>query len=65
MVFEMYKIEKFKVGTAGNYTYIISDSVSKIAVSIDPAWELNKIEECLQESNTSLKAILLRQHLII
>lgn len=55
----MYKIKKIKVGTVGNYTHVIFDLAKKIAVLVDPAWDLNKIEKFLYKLNLSLKAVLL------
>jgi hydroxyacylglutathione hydrolase len=42
-----------------NYTYLIVDHVGNEAVIVDPAWQINKIEQELQDSKANLKGILL------
>lgn len=52
-------IERLEVGDVNNCTYVIVDTMKKVAVLIDPAWELEKIIACLNSHNASLHAILL------
>jgi len=42
-----------------NYNYLIVDVVSKFSVIVDPAWEIEKIEEALSESKSELRGVLL------
>ncbi|NKB23934.1 MAG: MBL fold metallo-hydrolase [Kiritimatiellae bacterium] len=42
-----------------NYCYLVVDHEAKEALLIDPAWELNKIESKLQETETRCTTILL------
>lgn len=41
-----------------NYNYLVMDDISKDAVLIDPAWELDTIESALSEHHANLKGIL-------
>lgn len=42
-----------------NYNYLIVDTISKQSVIVDPAWEMDKIEEALELTQSELKGILL------
>lgn len=42
-----------------NYTYLVVDPVSRQAVIVDPAWQLEKIEQCLRSAESKLSGILL------
>lgn len=42
-----------------NYNYLIIDAETRNAVIVDPAWELDVIEEALYNASASLKGILL------
>ncbi len=42
-----------------NYTYIVIDSCSNLAVIIDPAWQIDKIKEAVSNFNLSLEGILI------
>ncbi|MBP9691774.1 MAG: MBL fold metallo-hydrolase [Alphaproteobacteria bacterium] len=45
-----------------NYCYLVMHSETKEAVLIDPAWEMDKIEEQLKIHDGKLKAVLLTHH---
>ena len=45
-----------------NYCYLVMHSETKEAVLIDPAWEMDKIEQQLKTHDAKLKAILLTHH---
>lgn len=45
-----------------NYCYLVINDVTKSAVMIDPAWEINKIENSFREHNVHLGGILLTHH---
>jgi len=42
-----------------NYNYLIVDPISRQAVIVDPAWQMEKIENALMETQAELKGILL------
>jgi glyoxylase-like metal-dependent hydrolase (beta-lactamase superfamily II) len=42
-----------------NFSYILYDFVTKDAIIIDPAWEIEKVEDALKMNNLKLKAILI------
>ena len=42
-----------------NYTYLIVDRCSGMAIVVDPAWELDKIEKILNRTDSRLSTILL------
>lgn len=56
-----YKIYKIRCSYRYfiNYTYIVSNLITKECFIIDPSWELDKIISILQYENLNLKAILL------
>jgi len=41
-----------------NYNYLVVDPISREAVIVDPAWEMEKIEEALLDAHASLSGIL-------
>jgi len=45
-----------------NYCYLIVNVSMKTAVLVDPAWELNTVEQQLQTSDVKLHGILLTHH---
>jgi len=45
-----------------NYCYLVVDIDTHDAVLIDPAWEMDKIEQYLAQSEANLKAVLLTHH---
>lgn len=42
-----------------NYNYLVVDSQTGLAVIVDPAWEMDKIDKSLLDSNATLAGILL------
>jgi hydroxyacylglutathione hydrolase len=42
-----------------NYSYLVVDPGSRQAVIVDPAWEMEKIDQALREAQASLKGILI------
>lgn len=42
-----------------NYCYIVKDTVTSSAIIIDPAWEMDKVENILQNTDSVLKGIFL------
>jgi hydroxyacylglutathione hydrolase len=42
-----------------NYSYLVADTVSKQSVVVDPAWDMEKIEQALADTQTVLSGILL------
>jgi len=42
-----------------NYNYLVIDHINSESIIIDPAWDLEKIEQALEVSGTTLKGILL------
>lgn len=42
-----------------NYCYLMIDNVNRQSVIVDPAWDIEKIDNTLQESETNLNGILL------
>lgn len=42
-----------------NYNYLVIDHINSESILIDPAWDLGKIVQALDVSNTTLKGILL------
>jgi hydroxyacylglutathione hydrolase len=47
-----------------NYCYLVCNPLSKRAVLIDPAWQMEKIEDALERTHTKLSGVLLtRAHL--
>lgn len=56
---DSYKVVSLKVGEDSNYSYILSNLKTGEALAVDPAWDIEKIENCLTDENTLLKAILL------
>ncbi len=45
-------------GMMKNFNYLVVDPLSKQSVIIDPAWEIEKIDQALYETQSSLSAIL-------
>lgn len=45
-----------------NYCYLVVDEITKDAVLIDPAWEMDKIEAKMHQCGVTLKAVLLTHH---
>lgn len=45
-----------------NYCYLLVNNLNQKAVLIDPAWEINKIEEHMEHHRVQLVAILLTHH---
>jgi len=56
--YEIHQIKTFFL-TWSNYSYIVLDKITKSAMIVDPAWELNKIENKLNQLNANLVAIFL------
>lgn len=54
-----YIIKRLNVGFANNCTYIVANLTENTAVLIDPAWELEKILDCLEVYKVAVSAILL------
>ncbi|WP_046744433.1 MBL fold metallo-hydrolase [Kordia zhangzhouensis] len=42
-----------------NYNYLVIDHINNESVIIDPAWDLEKIEQAIEVSNTTLKGIII------
>ncbi|WP_340202088.1 MBL fold metallo-hydrolase [Ascidiimonas sp. W6] len=42
-----------------NYNYLVIDNTSSTSIIIDPAWDMDKIEQAIAESQTRLQGILL------
>lgn len=42
-----------------NFCYLVTDTNDKVSILIDPAWEKDKIIECINESNSTVAGILL------
>ncbi len=42
-----------------NYTYLVVDPVSRQAVIVDPAWEMEKIDQALIETQATLSGVLI------
>lgn len=42
-----------------NYNYLVVDPVSRQAVIVDPAWEMEKIDQALMDSKATLSGILI------
>lgn len=42
-----------------NYSYLVIDNISNQAVVVDPAWNMEKIDQALEDSGTTLSGILL------
>jgi len=45
-----------------NYCYLVVDTTTRDAVLVDPAWEMEKIEQLMQEADANLKAVLITHH---
>ncbi|MCX8131498.1 MAG: MBL fold metallo-hydrolase [Clostridia bacterium] len=56
--YEAYQIKTFSLGIY-NYCYTVVDKTTRTAVLVDPAWELNKITDRLNQSEAQLDAVLL------
>lgn len=56
--YEIHQLKTFFLKWA-NYSYIVVDKATKSAVIIDPAWELDKITNKLNQLNANLVAIFL------
>lgn len=54
-----YSIQRFSVGHVNNYMYLIINKENGIGILVDPAWERQKIVECIKKANVNLKGILL------
>lgn len=52
-------MERFAVGHVNNYMYLISNPECKEGIIIDPAWELEKILNNIEDGKIKLKGILL------
>src|SRR6476620_12506521 len=50
---------KMYYGFMKNYTYLVVDPRSRQAVIIDPAWQMETIEQALIEAQASLSGILI------
>ena len=61
MTTQIYPIKVSKLGFK-NYCYLIIHTKTREAVLIDPAWELDKIEEVIAFHQVKLTAILLTHH---
>lgn len=59
-----YKVIPLKVQYAAyiNYTYLVIDEITKQAISVDPAWEMDIIERALEQEQARLVGILLTHH---
>ena len=42
-----------------NYNYLIVDPTTKYAVIVDPAWEMDKVDQALKENGATLKGVLI------
>ena len=49
------EIKQFLLGPMENYCYVISDSVSKEAIIVDPAWDIETVKNYLEENSLKLK----------
>lgn len=56
---EIFIVKRVEVGGVNNCTYIIINAEEKVAIVVDPAWDLEKILKCINENGVVLKAILL------
>jgi len=56
---QTYTIKTFDVGPMQNLIYVITDNDSKESAIVDPAWDMTKIYEYLNNNDLILKKILL------
>ncbi|WP_445670956.1 MBL fold metallo-hydrolase [Paenibacillus sp. FSL P4-0502] len=56
--YDVYTL-KVEHGIFKNFCYIIIDKVTRMTAIVDPAWELDKIEQRLLQINASVAAVLL------
>lgn len=56
---ERFVVKRIEVGCVNNCTYLVFNPKEKVAVLVDPAWDLEKILNCLSENDVTLSAILL------
>jgi len=56
---QTYTIKTFDVGPMQNLIYVITDNDTKESAIVDPAWDMTKIYEYLNNNNLILKKILL------
>ncbi|BCD97039.1 MBL fold metallo-hydrolase [Marinagarivorans cellulosilyticus] len=53
---------KVSKGRYVNYCWIVENPLTREAVIIDPAWEMDKIQHVLLENSLTLKAVLITHH---
>ena len=56
---QTYTIKTFDIGPMQNLIYVITDNDTKESAIVDPAWDMTKIYEYLNNNNLVLKKILL------
>jgi glyoxylase-like metal-dependent hydrolase (beta-lactamase superfamily II) len=56
------KVHQIQVGNMQNFTYVVEDEETDVAIVIDPSWELEQIEQIIKQNNLKIKYIVNTHH---
>ena len=56
------KVHQIQVGNIQNFTYIVEDEDTGVAIIIDPSWNLVELELIIKRNNLKIKYIVNTHH---
>jgi len=56
------KVNQIEVGNMQNFTYIIEDDDSNVAIVLDPSWDIEELQKIIEKKNLEVKYIVNTHH---